>query len=200
MGSDALVIGPLESSDIGRAAALLSAAMCTNPLHIAVFGGQTAATRRRQERMFALLLRELPGSRLAAKYDGEFAGVLRTVRSPLCRRPLPEASGLGAVLEEILGHAAPRVARWFERWVAHDPQEPHWHVGPFAVAVGRQGRGIGSALLRRFCEDVDALREPAHLETDRADHVRLYQRFGFAVREEGAVLGVNNYFMWRPAR
>ncbi len=200
MFPDEIVIGPLESSDIEAAAALLTSALCTSPLHVALFGSPTPKTLRRQERMFSLLLRELPGERFVARCGGEITGVLRTVRSPLCRLPLPEASGLGPVVEEILGHAAGRVARWFERWVAHDPAQPHWHLGPFAVAVGWQRRGIGSALLRRFCEHLDERREAAQLEADRSTSVPFYQRFGFEVREEAALLGVQHHFLWRCAR
>ncbi len=96
--------------------------------------------------------------------------------------------------------AAQRVAQWFEIWAQYDPSGPHWHLGPIAVAVERQGNGIGSAMLRRFCEYADELGESTHLETDKAENVRLYERFGFRTRAEADIFGVKNYFMWRPAR
>jgi len=174
--------------------------MSTNPIHVEVFGDDCEATRRRQIEMFVVFLREFPGERLVARQAGAIVGVLRMVRSPLCRLPPAEVERLGPLMALILGDAAPRVGHWFEIWAEHDPPAAHWHLGPIAVAVERQGQGIGSAMLRRFCEHVDARGEPAHLETDRAENVRLYERFGFRIGDEVDIFGVKNYFMWRPAR
>lgn len=57
---------------------------------------------------------------------------------------------------------------------------------------------MGSALLGRWLDDVDADAGPAWLETSRAENVRLYERFGFAVREELRLLGVPVWLMARP--
>ena len=51
-------------------------------------------------------------------------------------------------------------------WAKHDPEEPHWHLGPVAV--------------------------DAHLETDRPENVSFYERFGFEIVGEQEVLGVPN--------
>jgi hypothetical protein len=41
----------------------------------------------------------------------------------------------------------------------------------------------------------------SYLETDKFDNVGFYEKFGFRVVEEGAVLGIPNWFMCRaPAR
>jgi ribosomal protein S18 acetylase RimI-like enzyme len=194
-----LVIAPLIAADIRPAAVLLGNAMSTNPMHLEVFGNDGEASRRRQTELFAVFLREFPGERLVARQAGEIVGVLRMVRSPLCRLPPGEVERLGPIVGLILGDAAARVGRWFEIWAEHDPPTTHWHLGPIAVAHERQGHGIGSAMLRHFCEHVDARGEPAHLETDRAENVCLYERFGFRIGDEVELFGVKNYFMWRPA-
>ena len=199
MRSAESTIAPLATEDVVAAARLLGRSMCTNPMHLAVFGGGGEVARRRQERMFSVVLREFPGIELAAKIDRDVVGVLRMVRSPLCRLPPEEAARLGPRLLAILGEASPRVRDWFRIWSEHDPSTPHWHLGPMAVTVVRQGNGIGSALLERFCERVDEASEPAYLETDKRENVRLYRRFGFAVRQEVVIFGVTNYFMWRTA-
>lgn len=193
-------IGPLEAADVEAAAALLARAMSSNPMHVAVFGRRDDDVERRQAQMFSVVLREFPGRRLTAKHGARLVGVLRMVRSPLCRLPPGEAARLRPRLLEILGGCAPRVAEWFSVWSERDPAAPHWHLGPVAVTEELQGRGIGSALLQRFCEHVDAAGEPAYLETDLRDNVRLYERFGFRVREEIEIFGVSNHFMWRAAR
>lgn len=192
-------IAPLELEDVPVAARLLGRSLCANPMHVAIFGdGQTALER--QERMFTVVLREFPGIKLAAKLDGQLVGMLRMVRSPLCRLPPAEAARIGPRLVAILGDAAPRVRDWFRVWSEHDPESPHWHLGPVAVDPERQGHGIGSALLERFCQRVNDAGEPAYLETDRRDNVRLYERFGFTLRREVEIQGVSNCFMWRPAQ
>ena len=83
------------------------------------------------------------------------------------------------------------------------PREPHWHLGPIAVLPERQGQGIGTRLLRRFCEEVDRAGDGAYLETDKPENVRLYQRFSFTVTARQTLFGVVTWIMWRarcPAR
>ena len=45
---------------------------------------------------------------------------------------------------------------------------------------------------------MDAGRSAAYLETDKAENVTFYQRFGFRVTAQEDVLGVPNWFMLRP--
>ena len=50
-----IVIELLQPGEIPEASALLGRAMCTNPVHVAVFRGQGEEERRRLEAMFRLL-------------------------------------------------------------------------------------------------------------------------------------------------
>jgi GNAT superfamily N-acetyltransferase len=100
----------------------------------------------------------------------------------------------------MAGTVAPRLARWISTWAKHDPDRPHSHFGPLAVDLDLQGQGIGSMLLRAYCSQVDNAGLPAYLETDKAENVRLYERFGFVVTDEADVIGVKNWFMTREAR
>jgi len=95
--------------------------------------------------------------------------------------------------------SAGRTMKWLGTWSKHDPEKRHWHLGPVAVDVHLQGRGIGSMLMRAFCERMDAAGEDAYLETDKPENVRFYERFGFEVVGEEEVIGVANWFMMRPA-
>jgi ribosomal-protein-alanine N-acetyltransferase len=59
-----------------------------------------------------------------------------------------------------------------------------WHIMSVAVDPDRQGRGIGSALLRRLFEEIDGddgQVSRSTLEVRRSNHraIRLYERFGF---------------------
>ena len=81
----------------------------------------------------------------------------------------------------------------------HDPDEPHWHLGPIGADAGRQGHGIGSRLLTAFLGELDTEHGAAFLETDVDRNVELYERFGFRVTSRQRILGVDTRFMSRPA-
>jgi GNAT superfamily N-acetyltransferase len=91
-----------------------------------------------------------------------------------------------------------RVYRWTRVWARRDASTPpHWHLGPLAVEPQWQGQGIGSALLKRLCDQLDQHQALGYLETDRQKNVRLYERFGFTTVATEPVLGVMHWFMQR---
>jgi GNAT superfamily N-acetyltransferase len=92
-----------------------------------------------------------------------------------------------------------RAARWREAWAARDPRELHWHLGPIAVDAHLQQRGIGSRLMEEFCTLADRDGAMAYLETDKAENVVFYRRFGFETVGQAEVVGTPNWFMRRPA-
>ena len=63
-----------------------------------------------------------------------------------------------------------------------------------------QGRRIGSEMMANCCSRLDSAHAAAYLETDKADNVRFYQKFGFTTIAEAKVLGVPNWFMLRSTR
>ncbi len=71
-----------------------------------------------------------------------------------------------------------------DRRHAHLVPEPHWYLLALAVAPGRQGRGIGSALMRPMLERCDLDGLPAYLETATPRNLPLYERHGFAIVAE----------------
>ncbi len=62
-----------------------------------------------------------------------------------------------------------------------------WHLHAVAIDPDHQGRGAGKALLRSVLGELDALLRarpaPVILSTQREQNVRLYEGFGFAVRD-----------------
>jgi predicted N-acetyltransferase YhbS len=186
-----LTISPFEQKDSSAAAHVLSLAMVSCLIHVAVFGSQDEEVRRVQQLMFDRMLRHRPGLVYLARHDDRIVGVMR----------LHECQG-GAAAEPLDDEAAlqdteSRAAYWQAVWDYHDPREPHWHLGPVGVLPELQGSGIGTALMRRFCQEVDARGAAAFLETDQPGNVRFYQGFGFQLVEEVDIFGVRNYFMWR---
>jgi ribosomal protein S18 acetylase RimI-like enzyme len=94
-----------------------------------------------------------------------------------------------------------RLAQWTEVCTERDPLQPHWHLGPIAVEPAFQGTGIGSRLMEACCAQMDQERTMAYLETDKAENVHFYRKFGFRTVGEIDILGRTNWFMSRePVR
>ena len=108
-------------------------------------------------------------------------------------RLLPSLLALGP-------QSAARAGRWLSSWAKRDPDEPHVHLGPLAVDAHLQGPGIGSLIMQEHCRRLDGASEVGYLETDKAENVRFYERFGFEVTGEAPVIGVPNWFMRRAPR
>jgi len=72
-----------------------------------------------------------------------------------------------------------------ERLIApHQPTEPVWFLATVAVESERQGRGLGTAVIRPGLAEADRAGLPAFLETADERNVRLYRRLGFEVTAE----------------
>jgi hypothetical protein len=54
--------------------------------------------------------------------------------------------------------------------------------------------------MTQLLEGVDAVGDPAFLETDKPENVRFYERFGFEVVDDAEPFGVPTWFMLRPAQ
>jgi GNAT superfamily N-acetyltransferase len=97
-------------------------------------------------------------------------------QTPYEGRPDAPAAGQGTVFGEngarllALGQAlAPR----------HPNREPHLYLPCMGVIGGRQGAGLGSAMLRHRLERADADGLAAYLEASSPRSRALYQRHGF---------------------
>jgi GNAT superfamily N-acetyltransferase len=82
--------------------------------------------------------------------------------------------------------------------VAH-PGEPHDYLMLMGILPGQRGRGLGSRLLRRRLEWLDACGNPAYLEATSPASRALYARHGF--RDHGRPIrlpgGPDVHPMWR---
>jgi ribosomal protein S18 acetylase RimI-like enzyme len=83
----------------------------------------------------------------------------------------------------------------------YHPTEPHWYLPFIGVDAPRQGRGLGSALLRHALEQVDQKHRRAYLETATPRNIWLYEHHGFELvgRVEGPS-APTLFPMVRPAR
>ncbi len=181
----------LEKSDISEASRVLSEAMLKVPLHIAVFQGHGEKARKIIEKMFFELLSDLPSITFLARINRQIVGVMRMKSCDGSK-----VSNEHAQTEDV-NNLYWRKSYWHSEWARHDPLNQHWHLGPVGVLPSHQGKGIGTKLLNRFCQEVDACLAPAYLETDTYKNVRFYERFGFQVVGETEIFDVKNRYMWR---
>lgn len=87
---------------------------------------------------------------------------------------------LGQVIQSTVdGERVPQVFEAFGQLGRYHPTDPHWYLPFIGVDVPRQGRGLGSALLRHALEQIDQEHRPAYLETANPRNIALYQRHGF---------------------
>lgn len=182
----------LQQNDIQRSAEVLSIAMLNNPLHTGVFGGDGEHQRLEIEEMFFELFNRQPGIVFLAKEDETIIGVMRMTS---CAGRVIKAPDIAEDEKDVNW----RKTIWYKEWAAHDPVDQHWHLGPIGVLPAHRGRGVGTALMRRFCREVDNCSATAYLETDLDENVRFYEKFGFTVISESDLFGVKNRYMLRDS-
>ncbi len=187
----------LSKSEIKQAAALLSATMASNPIHLAAFGSSGKQAVKKQQKMFEYALSQAGKKIYGAKLGGELVGVMCYSSSQCCQLKPLELLGILPKMFFALGRPLLPVLAWQKKWSKHDYPLPHSHFGPLAVSTVHQGKGIGKALLKFFCNYLDETSQLGYLETDKRENVSLYQKFGFKVMEEDTVLGIKNWFMVR---
>ncbi len=92
---------------------------------------------------------------------------------------LPEVIGAGA-FNRFMG-----VIDCLEPLHKREMREPHWYAMVLGVDVGKQGQGLGSALLAPVLSRADATGTPCYLETTQPRNVAFYKLHGFEVLVEG---------------
>ena len=191
-----VTVTPMSEHGVEDAGRVLGAAFASSPLERAVRGPIGDRERRGLIRAYTATLR-LDGEVSVALLDGRIVGAIRWVASPRCRLRLREKVAMAPTAVASFGRSLPKAMRWVRAWEERDPSEPHVHLGPIGVLPELQGRGIGSQMLAAYRERLDLAGDAGYLETDKPENVRLYERFGFEVRDEADVLGVPCWFMWR---
>jgi len=172
--------------------------MRDNPAHVAAFGADPERRQRRLERFFRAFFKAMRAQTPLAAYDaGTLVGVTGVAPPGTCQPAMFEELRLLPTVLAMGPTTSARIMRWVAAWAAHDPTEPHSHLGPLAVDAHLQGRGIGTRILVEYCDRLDSAGELAYLETDKAVNVRIYERHGFRVVAEERVIGVPNWFMRR---
>lgn len=200
--SEALLIRELRPEELRVAAELTARGMRDNPLDVAAFGADVNRRVVRMRKMFRVALTMIArnGLILGAFQRATLVGVAAIAPSPGCQpSPMEKLRLTPRMLAAVGPIGFARMLRWTSAWAARDAGEPHWHLGPVAVDTHLQGMGFGSRLLAEYCERLDRAGAVGYLETDKAENVKFYSRFGFRTTGEARVLNTPNWFMRRDA-
>lgn len=197
----------LSVSEMPAASALLGQGMRDNPTHVRAFGDNPERRRQALVAMFAPFMRRQAASGVVfgAFIGEELVGVAGMSLPGRCQPALKDKLCTLPALFLICGpvglwHVLWNLYRWTRIWKQRDAHMPrHSHLGPLAIEPKWQGQGIGSALLKRLCDQLDQHQALGYLETDLAANVRLYQRFGFTTVAEQTAIGARQWFMRREA-
>jgi ribosomal protein S18 acetylase RimI-like enzyme len=199
-----ITIEPMVAGDLDEVLGVLARGMRDNPVHVGAFGAEAPERERLLRTFFGMLSKKpeiVENARVARLADGRIAGIYGSMNPGSCQpKPIEKLLMAPMLLGSLgLGNGR-RVMRWLGTWSKHDPDTRHCHFGPIAVDAGLQGQGIGTAMMRSFCAEMDAAGEAAYLETDKESNVRFYNRFGFEVVTSDEVLGVTNWYMIREPK
>ena len=100
-----------------------------------------------------------------------------------------------------LGTKVPRALRTLATVQRAHPLAPHYYLAVLGTRPEKQGKGLGSSLLRPILDRCDAEGLSAYLESSKEINIPFYQRHGFNVTGEihlpdGPVV----WPMWRDKR
>jgi ribosomal protein S18 acetylase RimI-like enzyme len=198
-----IVVRELNEIELPAAVGIIARGMRDNPLHISALGNDADLRTNRLTGMFTVALPLLltKGAVLGA-FDGDtLVGIAGMIAPGRCQPTFGEKLTLTPRIVPAVGAGvAARVLRWLDAWEKHDPQQPHWHLGPVAVDAHLQRTGIGTLLMNEYCSRLDATHDVGYLETDKASNVTFYEKFGFETTASALVLDTPNWFMMRAAR
>ena len=177
----AIEIKQMRPADIEEASEVLSHAMLSNPIHVAVYHGESEIERQQIEDGFLAMLQARPEELIMATQGSQIIGVCRFF---VCHGD----QFVSQDVQELIDSSDPELSSfknrndyWHGIWARRDPSLTHCHLGPIGVLPEYQNLGVGSLLMERYCKFVDELQLPAYLETDMSTSVSFYGKFGFKV-------------------
>jgi len=193
----------VRRSDLGLLAGLLARSFFDDPQMGFLFPD---ATTRGEDLvvMFALCLDAAIRRGNTFVLPGEDGPSGAAIWSPPDVEVMSDAEGaaMGPLLGERYGsEGLARTRAMAEAMAAHHPADTHFYLWIVGVEPGRQGRGLGEALLSPVLAQCDNDEVPAYLESSNPRNIGFYERLGFSVYSEfhpdGGPLFTG---MWRDPR
>ncbi|NLS96335.1 MAG: GNAT family N-acetyltransferase [Planctomycetaceae bacterium] len=194
-------VEPLSSSRFPEAATLLARAFQNDPVIASILPGILPEKRAHKlavmfEEMLAVNSR---WNEPLGIVDGGAVRAAAILHRP-GTHPLPLGTEIGLlwrVVRRIGPRGLTRFIRWSLRIGRRHPTTPHYYLETLGVEPALQGRGLGSAMLRKIAAVLDAAGDECVLETANDRNVVLYGRFGFEITREEQILGAHVRFMRR---
>ena len=190
-----------SSSDIDEAVACLATAFAQDP--ITGFLLQTSqGYRERVTQFFSLLMRariDLKMPVFVARGVDGIAGSAMGYSTLRSEWPV-DLTEEWARFEKAIPGLTDRMAIYDEVATKFKPPAPHYYLGVIGTDPTLQGSGIGTQLLKSFCEvsASDPLSSGVYLETAQASNIRFYERAGFAVTGRGNLGDATLWCMYLP--
>ena len=102
--------------------------------------------------------------------------------------------------ESAIPELTERMAIYDETAAKGKPPAPHYYLGVIGVHPDMHGRGVGTQLLRSFCDlsRSDPLSCGVYLETAQESNLRFYERAGFAETGRGRLGRATLWCMYLP--
>lgn len=177
-------------SDIERIVACVTIAFAEDP--ITGFLLQTGpGYRERLTRFVELLLRARFALRMPVLVAQDTARILGAAMGNTADPP-PWPSELEeewAALDRAIPGFTDRAALYDQVAEKSKPAVPHYYLGMIGMDTAMRGLGIGTQLLKSFCDlsAADQRSAGVYLETANPSNVRFYERNGFEVTGQGSL-------------
>lgn len=174
-------------SEIPAMAATLGRAFAHDPFYAFLAGDAPERTQRMQDGWSGIL--RFASASLAETYTtDDHAGVAVWLPPGYAGPTVLDSLRIVPAIARLAGWrrlrlVADAMGRLEERRRHHVPA-PHLYLSTLGVEPGRQGEGVGTALVQPILDRCDRDAIPAYLETAVARNVLLYERLGFEVVEE----------------
>jgi GNAT superfamily N-acetyltransferase len=181
---------------------LLDEAFLNDPVSSWVFPGDEYRRRRHGALMDAFLDMALSGGYVDITEDGAAVALWWSVPAGAPAGEEDEENGPARLREAIDpdNRRIEQIARLTSE--AHPADRAHQYLHMIGVSPGRQGEGLGSALINQVLERCDREGLHAYLEASSSRSRTLYERLGFAFTRSAVDLpdGPHLWPMWRDPR
>lgn len=194
-------ITPAASVDLDEAVDCLAAAFAQDP--ITGYLLQTSpGYRERVTQFFSLLMRARFALEMPVLVARDDTGIRGAAMGYTTARPAWPADLMNEWdrFEHDISGLDDRMAVYDEIADQAKPPAPHYYLGVIGVDARLRGQGLGSQLLKSFCDlsAGDSQSGGVYLETANASNVGFYQRAGFEETGRGHLGAATLWCMYLP--
>jgi ribosomal protein S18 acetylase RimI-like enzyme len=189
------------SSDIDEAIRCAVAAFAQDPI-TGFLLGTGPGYQQRLRQFFSLLMRARVALKMPVLVARDADGIRATAMG-YATECHPWPAGLAEEwdrFEMATEGLTERMAAYDEVAARSKPATPHYYLGVIEVDPTQHGLGLGTQLLKSFCDlsAADSLSSGVYLETASPSNVRFYERAGFSETGRGNLGSATLWCMFLP--